>query len=63
MAYNINLADNGNEYLADIPNIIVQEKQMFGGLAFMVSGKMCINIGEDILMFRCDPSITDDIAE
>ncbi len=30
---------------------------MFGGIAFMVNGKMCISAGKDRLMFRIDPAI------
>ena len=36
---------------------------MFGGLAFLVNDKMCINIGEDTLMCRFDPEQTEEIAE
>ncbi len=28
---------------------------MFGGIAFMVNGKMCITVGHDRLMCRIDP--------
>ena len=50
MAYSITLANRVREYLAGIPHITVEEKAMFGGLAFLVNDKMCINIGEDTLM-------------
>ncbi len=63
MAFDINLANKVREYLRDIPNIEVQEKKMFGGLAFMVNGKMCINVGEDMLMCRFDHALTDELAE
>ena len=36
---------------------------MFGSLAFLVNDKMCINIGEDVLMCRFDPERTGEIAE
>lgn len=55
MAYSIALANRVREYLAEIPHIIVEEKAMFGGLAFLVNDKMCINIGEDSLMCRFAP--------
>ena len=55
MAYSITLANKVREYLAEIPHITVEEKAMFGGLAFLVNDKMCINIGEDCLMCRFDP--------
>ena len=47
MAYSIALANRVREYLAEIPHITVEEKAMFGGLAFLVNDKMCINIGEN----------------
>ena len=34
----------------------VEEKKMFGGLAFMVRGKMCVNVGQSRLMCRIDPA-------
>ena len=63
MAYSIALANRVREYLAKIPHITVEEKAMFGGLAFLVNDKMCINIGEDTLMCRFDPEQTEEIAE
>lgn len=36
---------------------------MLGGLAFMVNGKMCINIGESMSMCRFDPSLSDEISK
>ena len=63
MPYSIALANRVREYLAEIPYIIVEEKAMFGGLAFLVNDKMCINIGEDSLMCRFAPKQTEEIAE
>ena len=63
MAYSTALADRIREYLVEIPNITVEEKTMFGGLAFLVNDKMCINIGEDVLMCRFAPERTEEIAE
>lgn len=63
MAYSITLANRVREYLAKIPHITVEEKAMFGGLAFLVNNKMCINIGEDTLMCRFDPEQTEELAE
>ncbi|MBC9794902.1 TfoX/Sxy family protein [Sinomicrobium weinanense] len=62
MAYNKQLADNVREYLARFPEMEVEEKKMFGGLAFMINGKMCVNVSDDNLMCRFDPGITQDIA-
>ncbi len=40
--------------LAHISN--VEEKKMFGGICFMVNGKMCITVGHERLMCRIDPA-------
>ena len=63
MAYSITLANRVREYLAEIPHITVEEKAMFGGLAFLVNDKMCIHIGEDSLMCRFDPQQTEELSE
>jgi len=53
MAYNEKLAGSIRKALADLP---VEEKKMFGHLAFMVNGKMCLNAGSDSMMCRIDPN-------
>jgi TfoX/Sxy family transcriptional regulator of competence genes len=40
----------------------VEEKKMFGGLAFMVGGKMCVTVGKDRLMCRIDPDAHDAVV-
>ena len=55
MAYNEKLADRIRESLFKISN--VEEKEMMGGLTFMVNGKMCVGIIKDELMCRIDPAI------
>jgi TfoX/Sxy family transcriptional regulator of competence genes len=55
MAYNQVLKDRVQTALAHTSH--VEEKKMFGGVAFMVNGKMCINVGKDRIMFRIDPAI------
>ncbi len=37
----------------------VEEKKMFGGIAFMVRGKMCVSVGRGGLMCRIDPAAHD----
>jgi len=37
----------------------VEEKRMFGGVAFMVRGKMCVSVGQGRMMCRIDPAIHD----
>ena len=63
MAYNIELTQEVRAYLTGIPGIVVEEKKMFGGLAFMVNGKMCINVSGDSLMCRFDPDDVGDISK
>lgn len=50
MAYDEALAKRVRTALASVKT--VEEKKMFGGLAFLVQGKMCINISGDRLMCR-----------
>lgn len=63
MAYDLQLADRIREYLVLYPALHIEEKQMFSGLAFMVNGKMCINVSGDNLMCRFDPMLQELIAE
>lgn len=44
-----------------VPNI--EEKEMFGGIAFMNNGKMCVGIIRDDLMVRLDPEIYLEVLE
>lgn len=39
------------------------EKKMFGGLAFMVNNKMCVNVSGKNLMCRFDPKLEDTISK
>jgi TfoX/Sxy family transcriptional regulator of competence genes len=55
MAYNEKIADRIRQALAHVAS--VEEKKMFGGLAFMVEGKMCLTAGADRMMCRIDPTI------
>jgi len=41
----------------------VEEKRMFGGIAFMVRGKMCVSVGRDRIMCRIDPALHDSALE
>lgn len=63
MAYDINLANRVWEYLNNVSGIEVEKKHMFGGLAFMVNGKMCINVSDNQLMCRFDPIITLELSK
>jgi TfoX/Sxy family transcriptional regulator of competence genes len=50
MAYNEELAIRVEEVLAEQGD--VDERKMFGGIAFMVKGHMCCGIASDDLMLR-----------
>ena len=63
MAYDTQLADKIRAHLAQHPELKVEEKKMFGGLAFMINDKMCINVTDKNLMCRFDPELTQDIAK
>jgi len=62
MAYDIKLADKVRKYLVDLQNFNIEEKKMFGGLAFVVNDKMCINISGNRLMCRFDPKMEEEIS-
>jgi TfoX/Sxy family transcriptional regulator of competence genes len=59
MAYNENLADRIRESLVKVPK--VDEKRMFGGVCFMVDGKMCAGVVKDDMMCRIDPDVEADV--
>ena len=61
MAYDENLAQRIRERLADTPN--VEEKQMMGGLTFMVNDKMCIGIIKAEMMCRIRPELHEASVE
>lgn len=63
MAYNTTLADRIRARLADIPGLEIEEKEMFGGIAFLVNGKMCVNVSGECLMCRFDPALEEEVAE
>jgi TfoX/Sxy family transcriptional regulator of competence genes len=61
MAYNEHLAERIRQALAHVPN--VKEQKMFGGLAFMVNGKMCVTVGPARIMCRIDPALHEDAVQ
>jgi TfoX/Sxy family transcriptional regulator of competence genes len=61
MAYNEALSDRIREALADLPN--VEEKEMFGGMCFMVNDKMCLGVSKDDMMCRIDPAMKETLLE
>ncbi|SRR5258706_841223 len=62
MAFNENLADRTREIIS-ITHKKVEEKKMFGGLCFMVNGKMCVGVEQKRLMVRLDPARYDEVME
>ena len=59
-----------NEYLADRMRVLLkekgvryQEREMMGGLTFMVDEKMCVGIIKDDLMARIDPEQYEDALQ
>jgi TfoX/Sxy family transcriptional regulator of competence genes len=59
MAYDHGLADRIRDLVAAER---VQEKKMFGGLAFLVGGNMSVAAsGQGGLMVRVDPSVADEL--
>lgn len=63
MTYNIKLANRIREYLAEIPDIDIEEKVMFGVLNFMVNGKTCVCATRENLILRFDPKLQETLAE
>ncbi len=63
MAYDNELAQRVRDYLRYVPDITIEEKKMFGGLAFLVNGKMCVNVTDIGLMCRYDERQTAAVAK
>jgi TfoX/Sxy family transcriptional regulator of competence genes len=61
MAYDQDLAERIRGLLPAVP---VDERAMFGGLAFLVGGHMAVTVsGRGGLMVRCDPADGDRLLE
>lgn len=63
MANNMILVDRVREYLAKIPGIEIEEKEMFAVLNFMVNGKTCVCVNGDRLMLRFDPALQEEVSQ
>lgn len=61
MAYDTHLAERLRTFLEPYA-LDITEKKMFGGLAFMVNDKMCINVSKDRLMCRYDPALSEEVS-
>lgn len=62
MAFDQKLADRVREIISETHKIS-EEKKMFGGLCFMVNGKMCVGVEKDRLMIRLDPVKYEEVME
>ncbi|MGH2553592.1 MAG: TfoX/Sxy family protein [Chitinophagaceae bacterium] len=62
MAFNEKLADRVREIIS-LTHKNIEEKRMFGGLCFMVNGKMCVGVETSRLMVRFNPEKTDEVME
>ena len=63
MPYSTKLAERVRAYLEDITGLKIEEKAMFKGLAFLVNGKMCVNVSGEDLMCRYDPELELEVTE
>ncbi|MSQ24971.1 MAG: RNA methyltransferase [Dehalococcoidia bacterium] len=61
MAYNERLADRIRAVLDGTPDMTA--KEMFGGICFMVGGKMACGVVKDDLLLRLDPDEGDRAIE
>ncbi|MDJ0393606.1 TfoX/Sxy family protein [Rhodococcus sp. G-MC3] len=61
MTYDVELADRIRYALSGEPSVV--EKKMFGGLQFMVRGKLAAGATVDgRLLLKCDPSRSDELT-
>lgn len=63
MSFEPKLAQRIRDYLSRLPKLDIEEKKMFGGLAFMVNGKMCVNASGQNIMCRFDPARTAELSQ
>ena len=61
MAYNEKLNDRIREAMASLKK--VEEKYMFGGVCYMLNGKMCVGVVKDEMMCRIDPDVYEESLE
>lgn len=61
MARDDELVGRVRSALAHVPD--VEEKRMFGSMAFMVRGKLCVGARTERIMCRIDPAYHDALLE
>lgn len=59
--YSVELANRVRGKFEFFENI--EEKEMMGGLTFMLNSKMCVGILKDELMCRIDPELQNELVE
>ena len=57
MAYNKDLAQKIRDVLGEVP--VLTEKQMIGGIGFMIQGNMACGVNKDDLIIRVGPDQYD----
>jgi TfoX/Sxy family transcriptional regulator of competence genes len=60
MAYDHRLADDVRARIGDRPDLT--EREMFGGIAFMIGGNMAVGVSGDELMVRVGKDAHDDFV-
>jgi TfoX/Sxy family transcriptional regulator of competence genes len=58
MAFDEGLAERIRQHLQDTTSM--SEKRMFGGLAFLVNGNMCVGVIGEHMVARIGPDATDE---
>jgi len=58
MAYDESLAERIRKSVGARKGFV--EKKMFGGVAFLLNGNMCVGVHKDALIVRIDPAETGD---
>ncbi len=61
MAFDEKLANRIRESLVHLTK--VEEKNMFGGVCFMIDGKMCVGVVKNEMMCRIDPKMDEIVLE
>jgi len=61
MAYNQILANRIREQIQYLENI--EEKEMFGGICFLLNDKMSLGVIKDEMMCRIDPGLYEEVLE
>src|SRR5436305_13442615 len=59
VTYDEELADRVREHLAGTATRVT-EKEMFGGISFMIAGNMCCGVMDHDLLVRIDPTLHHD---